>query len=192
MAARAAGDLAADDDHLLWAVEAWHLAVRLGRPELVMDRLARVAGERPGSIATLYLAHAQALGSADPEALEDVVHEFEGAGFRLFAAETAAQLSGIRRRRGEPDQARRAATLARELLPEGSGARTPAFSELSDLVPLTNREREVALLAAAGLPSKDIADRLYISVRSVDNHLSRVYAKLGVSGRSDLARVFGT
>jgi DNA-binding CsgD family transcriptional regulator len=31
-----------------------------------------------------------------------------------------------------------------------------------------------------------IAERLYVSVRTVDNHLGRIYTKLGVAGRSDL------
>jgi DNA-binding CsgD family transcriptional regulator len=52
---------------------------------------------------------------------------------------------------------------------------------------LTFREREVALLAAAGLSSRQIADRLVISRRTVDNHLQRAYRKLGISRREDLA-----
>jgi DNA-binding CsgD family transcriptional regulator len=189
LAAVAAGDLAAEDSHLLWAVEAWHLAVRLDSPSLVTERLAETAADRPGTVASLYDAHAQALMAQDPIALDEVVRDFNRAGFRLFAAEAACQISGIRRRGGEERLARRAAALARELLPENSGARTPPFSELPDAVPLTKREREVALLAADGLASKDIADRLYISVRSVDNHLSRVYAKLGVGGKAELSDV---
>jgi DNA-binding CsgD family transcriptional regulator len=51
---------------------------------------------------------------------------------------------------------------------------------------LTAREREVALLAANGLTSKDIAARLYLSKRTVDTHLDRIYRKLGVTGRDEL------
>jgi DNA-binding CsgD family transcriptional regulator len=51
------------------------------------------------------------------------------------------------------------------------------------------REREIALLAAAGASSRDIADRLVISVRTVDNHLQNAYRKLGVTRRQDLPRV---
>jgi DNA-binding CsgD family transcriptional regulator len=51
---------------------------------------------------------------------------------------------------------------------------------------MTARERDVTLLAAAGLSSKTIAYRLRISVRTVDNYLGRVYQKLGVTGRRDL------
>jgi DNA-binding CsgD family transcriptional regulator len=52
---------------------------------------------------------------------------------------------------------------------------------------LTARERDVVTLAAQGLSSKAIAERLFLSARTVDNHLQRAYAKLGVSGRDDLA-----
>lgn len=53
---------------------------------------------------------------------------------------------------------------------------------------LTRREREIAALAAGGLSSRHIADRLTVSVRTVDSHLSRVYAKLSVRSRRDLAQ----
>jgi DNA-binding CsgD family transcriptional regulator len=52
--------------------------------------------------------------------------------------------------------------------------------------PLTRREKEVALLAAEGIASKDIAERLFLSPRTVDNHLQSVYAKLGVTSRAEL------
>jgi DNA-binding CsgD family transcriptional regulator len=54
---------------------------------------------------------------------------------------------------------------------------------------LTRREREIARLASAGDTSADIARQLFVSVRTVDNHLGRIYRKLGVSGRIALARV---
>jgi DNA-binding CsgD family transcriptional regulator len=51
---------------------------------------------------------------------------------------------------------------------------------------LSSREREVALLAANGLTSREIAERLFVSKRTVDNHLQRIYTKLGVTGRHEL------
>jgi DNA-binding CsgD family transcriptional regulator len=53
-------------------------------------------------------------------------------------------------------------------------------------------EREVALLAATGMSSKDIAERLYLSVRTVNNHLQHAYTKLGVGSRAGLARALGS
>jgi DNA-binding CsgD family transcriptional regulator len=51
---------------------------------------------------------------------------------------------------------------------------------------LTAREREIAGLAAGGLSSRAIAERLTLSVRTVDSHLSRVFTKLNVRGRQEL------
>jgi DNA-binding CsgD family transcriptional regulator len=57
---------------------------------------------------------------------------------------------------------------------------------LTAVAPLTRREREVAGLAAQGRTNRDIADELVVSVRTVENHLQRVYAKLGVGSRDEL------
>jgi DNA-binding CsgD family transcriptional regulator len=58
--------------------------------------------------------------------------------------------------------------------------------------PVTTREREVALLAAGGHSSRDISERLSLSTRTVDTHLARVYRKLGITGRGELASALGT
>lgn len=47
----------------------------------------------------------------------------------------------------------------------------------------------MALLAAQGLSSKQIAERLILSIRTVDNYLQQVYRKFGITGRDDLADV---
>ena len=51
---------------------------------------------------------------------------------------------------------------------------------------LTARELEIATMAARGLSSKTIAERLIVSVRTVDNTLHQVYGKLAVNNRADL------
>lgn len=53
---------------------------------------------------------------------------------------------------------------------------------------LTAREREVARLAASGLTAREMADRLFLSERTVETHLSRTYAKLGVASKVELVR----
>jgi DNA-binding NarL/FixJ family response regulator len=56
---------------------------------------------------------------------------------------------------------------------------------------LTPGERRVAELVAGGLSNKQVAERLYVSVATVDTHLRGVYAKLGVRSRTQLARHLG-
>jgi DNA-binding NarL/FixJ family response regulator len=54
-------------------------------------------------------------------------------------------------------------------------------------LPLTSRELEISTLVALGLPNREIADRLFISRRTVDAHLNHIFAKLGLSSRVQLA-----
>jgi DNA-binding CsgD family transcriptional regulator len=54
------------------------------------------------------------------------------------------------------------------------------------MAPLTAQEREIALLAASGLTNKQIAERLFLSPRTVGGHLHRVFPKLGVATRAAL------
>jgi DNA-binding CsgD family transcriptional regulator len=72
------------------------------------------------------------------------------------------------------------------LLAECEGARTPALVLADVPDPLSKREREVALLASRNVSSKEIADRLHVSVRTVENHLQRIYTKLGITSRAEL------
>ncbi|MEU8267544.1 helix-turn-helix transcriptional regulator [Sphaerisporangium sp. NPDC049002] len=83
------------------------------------------------------------------------------------------------------------AARATELRARCEGADTPLLATGHEAVPLTARERDIALLAAGGTPSKDIAQTLVLSVRTVDNHLQKIYTKLGVTTRRDLAHALG-
>ena len=83
---------------------------------------------------------------------------------------------------------RASSASARRLLEGCEGARTPALSGLAP-DPLTAREREVAMLAAKGLTSAEIAQCLVLSKRTVENHVQQAYAKLGVGSRAELRSV---
>jgi DNA-binding NarL/FixJ family response regulator len=64
----------------------------------------------------------------------------------------------------------------------------PDVDSLNDVLkPLTPRERQIALLAARGLTNRQIATEVGLSIYTVSNHLKRVYAKLEVSSRTELA-----
>lgn len=107
----------------------------------------------------------------------------------LYAAEAAAAAVGLLREVRSSAAAEAAERMAR-LVARCPDARTPALRVKQPS--LTNRERQIAGLAALGVASKEIAERLFLSSRTVDNHLMRVYAKLGVSGRTELASALRT
>jgi DNA-binding NarL/FixJ family response regulator len=56
---------------------------------------------------------------------------------------------------------------------------------------LTPQERSVAGLVASGLTNREVASELVLSVKTVEVHLTRIYAKLGVKSRGELAGVVG-
>ena len=80
-----------------------------------------------------------------------------------------------------------AAAAANRLAAACGGIRTPALDLAAHPLPLTVREREIANLVAAGLSNRDIADRLTVSVRTVEGHLYRACIKLDSSDRDELA-----
>lgn len=65
-------------------------------------------------------------------------------------------------------------------------------AERDPLGDLTAQERRVALAVATGATNHEVADQLYLSVRTVEFHLSHIFAKLGLHHRSELARIVGS
>ena len=103
---------------------------------------------------------------------------------RPAAAEAAAAAADLWRRRGEGRQATAASVRSDSLAAAHcEGAETPLLDTVRTTTPLTSREREISMLAAAGETSKEIAAALTLSVRTVDNHLQKAYAKLGIATR---------
>ena len=95
--------------------------------------------------------------------------------------------SGARGRRGRPARARCGAPSFERLgaLPDlrrVEACKGPAAAARSH--GLTARELEVLRQVAAGMTNKAIATRLFVSERTVDRHVSNIFAKLGVSSRA--------
>jgi len=137
-------------------------------------RLRDLAGACDSPLMSARARHGAAARARDARELAGAADDFEALGAMLLAAETAA--------------ARRSSALAAAC----EGAVTPGLFHAAVAVPLSAREREIVMLAAAGMASKDIAERLYLSVRTVNNHLQHAYTKLGVSGRAGLAQAVGS
>jgi DNA-binding NarL/FixJ family response regulator len=144
-----------------------------------------------GALTAARLWFLDAFAADDGVELDRVAGAMAELGANLFGAEAAAAAAAAHRRAGSTR--RRSASQARsiELRACCTDVRTPLLAEPEVMVDLTAREREVAELAAVGWSSREIAASLGRSVRTVENHLQRAYDKLGVTGRSDLAAVFG-
>ena len=67
------------------------------------------------------------------------------------------------------------------------GANTPLLMSRTATGPLSRREHEIAEMAASGLTNRQIAQRLIVSERTIENHLYRTFIKLDVSSRDGLA-----
>jgi DNA-binding CsgD family transcriptional regulator len=168
-----------------------HDAVRLGDSSCT-DYLTELAADAEGDLLPLFAAHGRALRMRRGEALAVVSVRFEAIGAILYAAEAAARAAVRHRREGRVREAlaleRRASQLARRC----EGARTPALAVLAPPRALSPREVEVARLVAGGLTSREVAGRLSVSVRTVDNQLASVYSKLGIARRSELGAALFT
>jgi DNA-binding CsgD family transcriptional regulator len=187
--AREAAALARGRGQDAYAARALHELCRLGDPAAAGRELTRLAGSVDGPFAATAAAHAAALVAGDGAALLEVAEHFAAEDALLVAAEAADAASAAHRDAGRPSSARVAAARAALLLTKCEGARPPTMHAGPKAAGLTPREREIALLAAAGASSRQIADRLVISVRTVDNHLQNAYRKLGITRRDDLSRV---
>jgi DNA-binding CsgD family transcriptional regulator len=168
---------------------ALHDAVRLGAPELVADELAVLASACDGLLIPALARHAVALAEGNALASEEIADDFETMGAYLLAAEAAAEASRLYRDAGAKKAADRTATRSKNLADKCEGPRTPALALVEEPLPLTRREKEIATLAAHGHSNTEIADRLVLSTRTVENHLHRAFTKLGVESRGELSAV---
>ena len=185
---RSAAAIAREHGEAGLEILALHDLVRIGETADV-ERLIEVGEMVDGELAATRVAHGRALCAGDPGGLGEASERFEEIGAIVLAAEVANQASWIERRRQHAAAAERLRVRALELRSRRPLARTPALAAHPGLARLTLREREVAGLASAGHPSKEIAGRLGVSTRTVDNLLQRVYRKLDVGGRSGLQAV---
>lgn len=141
----------------------------------------------------------------DAELLREAVDVLEGSFARLEHGRALADLGDAELASGDRTRARAllrealelahvcgAAPLEERVLASlhAAGAR-PRRAVLRGPDALTPAERRVAELAAAGLSNRDVAERLFVTVRTVEYHLRNAYRKLGIDGRSKLDETLG-
>lgn len=190
----------ADADDLMWrngvrclaegrptlALEYWVLRAEPATAAQVEQMRAVVAEAELPLFAPLVDLHAALL----EDDLETLVRATRSARMEMVPGLTPRVLTAI-------EDLRRAAGLAALSEAEVDDLLGDRLAEALRSVPpvhrsadvLSDREREVAVLAAEGLTNRDIAEQLHLSPRTVENHVHRALRKLGVSSRSRLADV---
>jgi ATP/maltotriose-dependent transcriptional regulator MalT len=186
LAARALAELDRRDEALAFAEDEVRLARRFGAPRALGIALTAAGATAGGDAGLDRLREAEAVLAASPA--------------RLAYAHALRKLGSALRDRGERDGAREAlghavdiahacgataldAHALREL--RSTGAR-PRRSATRGPAALTPRERRTAELAAQGLSNREIAEALFVTVRTTEFHLNRAFEKLGIRSRHEL------
>ncbi|MFF3652536.1 LuxR C-terminal-related transcriptional regulator [Streptomyces sp. NPDC002181] len=161
--------------------------LRLGGHEHA-DALRELAEGVQGPLSRARALYARAVARQDHVLLVAAAHTLSELGVHAVAADAAALAARLLRRARGPRHARQAELLAVRERQHLQGAHTPHLLPVpTEGGELTSREHEIALRAAHRMTSKEIAGELVLSVRTVDNTLQRVYRKLGVTNRRELA-----
>jgi DNA-binding CsgD family transcriptional regulator len=182
-------------------------AVRSGRLDEAVDRFDRYAqavqaAPSPARLSLLARCRALAGEGSEREQFESALapyaalSSFERARTELLFGEW---LRRARQRREARRHLRRAADLFRQVgappWEERAEAELRATGETSrrrdpsTLDQLTPQELQIAGLVAAGMTNRQIAAQLYLSPRTIDYHLRKVFSKLGVGSRTELVRM---
>ncbi|MER6074428.1 AAA family ATPase [Streptomyces sp. NPDC001817] len=196
---------------LPWRTEAAQALLRLGKSQqaerLVLQQLALPDARRPWVRGVSLHQRALTTGPARQRIslLEQAVNELHRSGDRLATAHAMADLGRARQSdagasvkgtatiRAAWNLAKEcgATALCKEILPDAplsepapDRAERPGPERLESR--LSSSEQRVATLAAQGLTNREISAKLYLTVSTVEQHLTKVYRKLQISGRGDL------
>ncbi|WP_281939008.1 LuxR C-terminal-related transcriptional regulator [Micromonospora sp. AKA38] len=174
----------------------------------VVRRCEWAAAEEALPVQLAIAALVRAMPDADPAALSRVVEQLSRRGAPRQHAYGLEELAVALARAGDRAGAGRAlretvrhyasvgsvweiARADRRLGRYRVRRRTPADQPTSGWAALTPAEFRVVRLVARGMSNRDIADELYLSQNTVQTHLARIRAKLGVRSRLDIARAAG-
>jgi DNA-binding CsgD family transcriptional regulator len=166
-----------------------HLAVLALDEAFMVDPSAERAAELtsvapPTGLAALLVARVEAVRSGKAQTIIEASRSLMAAGMPGRAGWSAAKAASLTRESGSEAASRSYRHQATVLASEHGASLWP---DDADAVVLTPRELQIARLAAARVRSREIAEQLDLSARTVDNHLARIFRKLAISGRGDLA-----
>ncbi|WP_311213193.1 MULTISPECIES: AAA family ATPase [unclassified Arthrobacter] len=152
-----------------------------------MESIAGITPSMSGAWAAGWLSLAEAHQGADGQGFVNAGNLLAAAGMPGPAAVAFDKAALSFDAEGKRPEARQAAVL-RDVSEASLGdalVHDPS-TEADRSVPLTRREQDIVALAVSGLTDRQIAEKLMVSVRTVEGHLYRSYAKLGIRRREDL------
>jgi DNA-binding CsgD family transcriptional regulator len=142
-----------------------------------------VEGPRVGLAARF----AVALRDGDAAELSSVSEGFERLGDLVAAVDAAAHAALAYRSQDLRGSALSWSARADALAAQCGGASTPALRRATEPLPLTEREAEIVMMIGEGLSNRAIAQRLTVSVRTVESHIYRAMSKTVTTSRDELA-----
>ncbi|WP_246562401.1 LuxR C-terminal-related transcriptional regulator [Streptomyces roseirectus] len=147
----------------------------------VLDTVDGLVSDNPGiSIVALTALHANALADSDPAALAHIIAESPAPVSVALATEELAKLYAAQ----APARWRRAVS------PQSADA--VSLGNFTCWARLSEMERRISYLVSVGLTNRQIARRVHLSAHTVNYHLRKVYRKLGINTRVELARQAAT
>jgi DNA-binding CsgD family transcriptional regulator len=187
---RRIADGAAVDGLLEVASAALEQAARLGEPGAYAP-LAALTEHFEGREGAILHAFAAAARDRDPARLAAAAATAEENGYLPLAAACLRLAADLWSSRGAGQRARSAQSRLTAVLsgtdqPAAGGSGGPGGSDPGTR--LTPREQDIVSLVAEGYSNREIAERQSVSVRTVEGHLYRIFAKLGISRREELQR----
>ncbi|MGE2733231.1 LuxR C-terminal-related transcriptional regulator [Mycolicibacterium vaccae] len=150
-------------------------------------RLEELATLVEGPRAGLGARFAAALRDGDAAQMAALAEDFENIGDLVAALDAAAHAALAYRRQGRRGSALGCVSHADALAQRCGGISTPALAQANEPIPLTKREREIAMLLGRGMSNRGIAEQLTLSVRTVEGHIHRAMKRCGAETREELA-----
>lgn len=154
----------------------------------VAARVAAAGAGSQGTVLPLLGRYVAALASGRPDRAAEVAPALDAAGLRIHAVRAHARAASLAALGGDPATAQSELAAADAVVARAGGDLEGAVDAVGPVSGLSSRELEIARLVAAGSSNRQVAQALGVSVRTIDNHLYRIYRKVGVSDRESLAR----
>lgn len=154
----------------------------------VAARVAAAAAGCQGAVLPALGRYVAALASGRPDQASAAAPGLGAAGLRIHTVRAHARAASLAALQGDPTTAQSELVAADAVVAQAGGDLNGALDAVGPVAGLSARELEIARLVAAGSTNRQVAQALGVSVRTIDNHLYRIYRKVGVSDRESLAR----